>query len=772
MFAANNTIIKTYGSSTRVIDLGLRRQFRWQFIIADVVQPIIGADFLAHFGILPDLKNRRLVDEQTLLSSKAQLTKGKQATVATVNEECKIKELLRKYIEITRPTTFKTAAHGVSHQIITTGQPVAERPRRLTPEKYAAARREFETMIANGICRPSSSQWASPLHLVRKSDGEWRPCGDFRKLNSATIPDKYPLPHIQDFTYHLAGCTVFTKIDLVKAYFQIPVAEEDRHKTAVTTPFGLFEFDRMPFGLRNAAQTFQRFVDTVLRGFDFCHGYIDDLLVASKDEEEHRGHLEKIFQRLSEHGLTINVAKSRFAEEEVEYLGYTVNKEGVRPISDRVKAVINFKKPTNIRELRRYLGIINFYHRFIKDAAAVLAPLNKYLTGTKKGDKRPIEWTTQAEEAFHKSKGLLAEATLLVHPRGDAKLLLRTDASNVAMGAVLEQCQEKGSKPLGFFSKKLSDTQQRYSTYDRELLAIYSALKFFRHMVEGRDVTILTDHKPLQYAFAQASDKASERQRRQLDFISQITTNIVYIAGHKNQVADALSRIEIINMPVIVTTDELYEAQQNDEELRTLLEAETSLTWKQLRLDGGEKTIYCSVDKDIRIYVPKSLRKRIFDNTHNLSHPSGRATRRMIAQRFVWPGMQKDIANWAKTCLPCQKAKVHRHTHRRPEQIPVPDDRFQHVHIDIIGPLTISNGSKYCLTIIDRTTRWPEATPIPDMSADTVTNAFFNTWVTRFGAPSVITTDRGSQFESLMFEAMARLIGSQRIRTTAYHPQA
>lgn len=495
-------------------------------------------------------------------------------------------------------------------------------------------------------------------------------------------------------------------------------------------------------------------------------------MIASRDEEEHERHLEQIFQRLKEHGLSINVAKSKFAEEEVEYLGYMVNQKGIRPTTDRIKAISNFKKPDNISELRRYLGIINFYHRFIKDAAAVLAPLNKYLVGAKKRDRRPIEWTIQAEEAFQESKKRLSETTLLVHPKENAKLLLRTDASNAAMGAVLEQCQEGGCKPLGFYSKKLSETQQRYSTYDRELLAIYSALKFFRHMTEGRDVTILTDHRPLQYAFAQTSDKASERQRRQLDFISQITTNIVYVAGHKNQVADALSRVEAINMPVIVTTDELYEEQQKDEELKALLESETSLSLKQLRLDGGDKTIYCSVDKEIRIYVPRSLRKRIFDNTHNLSHPSGKATRKAIAQRFVWPGMQKDIANWAKTCLPCQKAKIHRHNHRIPEQIPVPDDRFQHVHIDIVGPLPNSKGLRYCLTMIDRTTRWPEATPIADISADTVTNAFFNTWIARFGAPSVITTDRGAQFESAIFEAMTKLIGSRRIRTTAYHPQS
>lgn len=457
------------------------------------------------------------------------------ATIATISNDCKYADLLRKYINITHPTALKETVHEVRHHIVTKGPPVAERPRRLSPEKYTAAKLEFEAMIEQGICQPSSSQWASPLHLVKKGNGDWRPCGDYRKLNNATVPDKYPLPHIQDFTYYLTGCSIFSKIDLVKAYYQIPVADEDRNKTAVTTPFGLFEFSRMPFGLRNAAQTFQRFIDTVLRGLKYCHGYIDDILVASKDEDEHRLHLEEIFQRLQKYGLSINATKSKFGESEIEYLGYMISQQGIRPTEGRVNALINFEKPNNISELRKYLGITNFYHRFIKNAATLLAALNKYLKGASKRDKRPIDWTTEAEEAFEKSKRQLADTTLLAHPLENTSLVLKTDASNFAIDAVLEQRQDGQWKPLGFFSKKLSEAQCKYSTYDGELLAMFAGLKFFKHMAEGRDVTILTDHKPLQYAFVQASDKASERQRKQLDFIGQITTKIVYVSGKKTR---------------------------------------------------------------------------------------------------------------------------------------------------------------------------------------------------------------------------------------------
>jgi len=340
-------------------------------------------------------------------------------------------------------------------------------------------------------------------------------------------------------------------------------------------------------------------------------------------------------------------------------MGYKVIKNGISPLEKRVTAVI--KKPNNTAELRRYLSMINFYHRFINRAATILAPLHKYLIRKKKKDKQPIIWTTETETAFQKSKKRLAEAALLAHPLENAKLILKTDASNHAIRVVLEQYQESW-KPLGFFSKKLSETQQRYSTYDRELQAIYSALKFFRHLAEGREVTIMTDHKPLQYAFQQPLDKAYERQRRQLSFIGQIATQIIYVAGRENTVADALSRIEAINMPMAITTDKLYEVQQKDEELQTLLNSQTALTFKKLRLDDEEETIYCDVTDQIRIYIPTSLRKKIFDVTHKASHPSGRTTRKIIAQRYAWLSMQKDITYWAKTCLACQRSKIHRHT--------------------------------------------------------------------------------------------------------------
>ena len=532
----------------------------------------------------------------------------------------------------------------------------------------------------------------------------------------------------------------------------------------------------MPFGLRNAAQTFQRFMDQVLRGVPAAYDYIDDVLIASATPEQHLKDLRTVFERLASHGIVINSNKCLFGVSNLDFLGHHIDRHGITPLPEKVQAVRDFPQPHSQRQLRRFIGLVNFYHRFLPHCAELMNPLHSLLASAKP-KSQALTWSDTAQAAFNATKDALAKASLLSYPTTDASTCLMTDASDTGVGAVLQQHFNGTWHPIAFFSKKMSPAETRYSTFDRELLAVYLAIKHFRHYLEGRMFHVLTDHKPLTYALNSRSDRHSPRQARHLDYISQFTSNIRHVPGVDNAVDDALSRSKtntlLSGQPPNVDFADMAKTQSTDSQIRSLQPPPTStLVVEPVTLANSPHPLYCDTSSGTqRPLVPLSWRRTVFDSLHGLSHPGIRATQKLITARFVWPGINSDVRRWTRTCVKCQRAKVQRHSTTPLSSFPTPDSRFDVVHIDLVGPLPPSRGFTYLLTCVDRFTRWPEAIPLTSITAEVVAQTFLTGWISRFGVPSTIVTDRGRQFESQLWTNLMSLLGSKRSRTTSYHPQ-
>ncbi|KYO41119.1 retrotransposon-like protein 1 [Alligator mississippiensis] len=417
------------------------------------------------------------------------------------------------------------------------GAIVRERWRSIPHHLWETVRKEVESMLQLGVIRPSRSPWRSPLVPVRKPDGSLRLCMDYRHLNAMVVFDVFPMPHVAELVERIGDARYISTLDMAKGYWQIPVAKRDRQKMAFGTPWGLYKFLRMPFGLHSTATTFQRLMDQILVPHtEYAATYIDDIIIYTQTWEQHLGALRAVLVELRCVGLTANPRKCTFAQKETKYLGFLVGRGTIKPLANKVEIIRNFTAPQDCCQLWSFLGLTNYYRRFVPHFAELAAPLLGALKGRKTG---VVRWTEEMIQSFEKLKRALCEDVIIHTPDFQKPFILQTDASETAVGAVLTQ-GGGGERPVAYASRKLLPAEKRYATIERECLAIWWAVDYFRYYLIGREFTLVTDHAPLKWLSTAKSDNA--RITRWALELQPYKFRVTYRPGKTNTVADFLCR--------------------------------------------------------------------------------------------------------------------------------------------------------------------------------------------------------------------------------------
>lgn len=693
--------------------------------------------------------------------------------------------------------------HAIEHKIeLTSSIPIHQMPYRYSPQLREIIKKETDEMLKNGIIRRSNSAYASPVVLVPKPDGSHRTCIDYRKLNEVTIRDSFPLPLIDQILDAFHGAELWTLCDCASGYYQVPMREEDKPKTAFITHEGLFEFNVMPFGLSNAPSTFQRLMNSVLAELLWKNVivYIDDIIIFSRKGENHAEILEKVFQKLRAAGIRLKASKCRFARRKIDILGFRISQDGQEVQSEKVRAVVKMRQPRSIREVQSFLGMANYYRKFIQNFAQIVRPLYDL---TKKENE--WNWTKEQQRAFEKVKLVLTNAPILAHPDFSKTFILETDASNFQIGAVLLQEGSDGKEHvIAYASRSLLPAEKNYSVIERETLALVWAMtKKFREYLLGAKCQVRTDHKPLTWLkkFADTSSKLMRWSLR----LQEYDFDIEYKPGKNNESADALSRLELEvdetqgggekkiqeNREEILGEDlekiffiqnwsdnkELARLQGQDEELEKILEknsenlikSEEGLWMRQWRKNLNRLTF-------TQVYLPKVLRAQVLERFHDDpligSHLGQAKTLEKIRQRFWWPTLAVDVENWIKSCLTCNTRKSPRTGPQGLLRPIPPGEAFELVAMDLVGPLPESKrGNTWLLVFSDQLSKWIEMRALPDATATRIADAYLEEVISRHGVPKKILTDQGSNFMSDVFEQVNKLLGVRHLKTSTYHPQ-
>jgi transposase InsO family protein len=649
------------------------------------------------------------------------------------------------------------SAKGVRHRIeLEKRGPVVKRPYRMALIKQEKVEGHVKDMLGKGIIQESSSPFCAPVVLAAKKDGTDRFCVDYTALNAVTKKDRFPLPRIDDLLDKLKGAKLFSCLDLASGYWQVKMQEGDEEKTAFSTPQGHYEFKVMPFGLTNAPGTFQRLMNKVLGGIKGVIVYIDDILVFSEDWPEHLKILKQVFQALREHGLKLKASKCHFAQEKVKFVGHVLDAEGCRPDPEKVESIRLFPKPKNETELRRFLGMANYYRRFMKDYACLAAPLYRLTSGDE------WIWTDVHDKAFDALKEKLMTEPVLAQPDLALPFKLYTDASDAGMGAVLAQEQAGGEKVIAYASQHFSRAEVRkYSTIEKEAAAVLWACKKFDPYLHGARFRIVSDHAPLKWLFGKvgAKGRIGRWQAHLLEF--EGLEGIDHLKGSLNVPADTLSRVpEILSMSgsnTSISAEELRRRQDEDEDF--------AKQKRNFKLEGG---VWRYMG---RIFIPRCFRERLLDEYHGLGvHFGLRRTMDLVQALYFWPKMSIDVRQKIENCDICHRTKIVPGT--IPQSLPAAQRPFQRIAMDFAGPLrTTRKRNKYFLVVVDEFSRFVKIFPTKDCSSSSVVTCFEQVCLEE-GIPEEVLTDNGTHFTAECFEEVLRRLGVKHLRTAPYHPQS
>ncbi|PNY06477.1 hypothetical protein L195_g002943, partial [Trifolium pratense] len=648
-------------------------------------------------------------------------------------------------------------------------------PVNVRPYRYPQCHKEVMTkmiqeMLTAGIIRPSTSPFSSPVLLVRKKDGSWRFCVDYRALNAVTIKDRFPIPTVDELLDELHGSTCFSKLDLRSGYHQILLAPEDVFKTAFRTVDGHFEFLVMPFGLSNAPSTFQATMNEVFRAYlrRFILVFFDDILVYSPTWEEHMQHLRIALQTLHNHQLFAKRSKCSFGVNQVDYLGHIISAAGVSVDPSKISAIVDWPQPSSVTALRGFLGLTGYYRKFVRHYAALTAPLTDLLK------THAFEWSTDAQTAFDTLKKAMTDLPVLGLPNFLEIFDVTTDASGIAIGAVLSQ----HSHPIAFFSRKLCLRMQVASAYDREMYAITEAVRKWRQYLLGRHFRIFTDQKSLKGMLGQIIQTPS--QQRWMTKLLGYDYEILYTPGKQNVVADALSRVDHLAMFQSISQCQPLFFEQLQRFYATHPVGVT--LFHKFQHLSPPSTVF-SIKQGIlyyrdRIFVPMEtgLRPSILQEFHDsplAGHSGVRGTIARLTSVFAWPNLTKDVKGYIKACLTCQQSKYS--TQKTPgllQPLPIPSDVWRDISMDFITHLPPSKGKTVIWVIIDRLTKFAHFIGLPTgFSAATIAPIFMTEIHRLHGFPATIVSDRDRVFISKFWTELFRLSGTKLSFSSAYHPQ-